>query len=35
VSLKEFLGTPEQFKRLDADHDGLIDPDEASTGTPP
>jgi Ca2+-binding EF-hand superfamily protein len=35
VSPKEFLGTPQQFERVDADHDGLIDADEAEAGTPP
>ena len=30
VSPREFLGTAEQFKRLDADGDGLIDPREAA-----
>jgi hypothetical protein len=29
VSPGEFLGTPEQFRRIDADGDGLIDADEA------
>jgi Ca2+-binding EF-hand superfamily protein len=30
VSLREFLGTRDQFRRLDADNDGLIDPREAA-----
>lgn len=30
VSAREFLGTPEQFKQFDADHDGLIDLGEAT-----
>jgi Ca2+-binding EF-hand superfamily protein len=30
LSPREFLGTAEQFKRLDADDDGLIDPREAA-----
>ena len=25
-SPREFLGTPERFEKMDADHDGLIDP---------
>jgi Ca2+-binding EF-hand superfamily protein len=29
VSRREFLGSAEDFKRIDADGDGLIDPDEA------
>jgi hypothetical protein len=29
VSFGEFLGTAEDFRRIDADGDGLIDPDEA------
>jgi Ca2+-binding EF-hand superfamily protein len=29
VSLREFLGTPEDFKRIDTDGDGLIDAQEA------
>jgi Ca2+-binding EF-hand superfamily protein len=29
VSRREFLGTPDQFRRLDDDGDGLIDPREA------
>jgi Ca2+-binding EF-hand superfamily protein len=29
VSPREFLGTPEDFKRIDTDGDGLIDADEA------
>jgi Ca2+-binding EF-hand superfamily protein len=29
VSVREFLGTPEQFRRLDSDGDGLISPAEA------
>jgi Ca2+-binding EF-hand superfamily protein len=29
VSLREFLGTPEEFKKIDADGDGLISPEEA------
>jgi Ca2+-binding EF-hand superfamily protein len=31
VSCREFLGTREQFEKLDADGDGLIDADEAAT----
>jgi Ca2+-binding EF-hand superfamily protein len=30
VSRREFLGTHEQFDRLDRDHDGLLGPDEAA-----
>lgn len=30
VTLREFLGTSDQFDRLDADHDGLVDPQEAA-----
>ena len=30
VTKKEFLGTAEQFKKIDADKDGLIDPAEAA-----
>jgi Ca2+-binding EF-hand superfamily protein len=36
VSVREFLGTPEQFRRIDSDGDGLISPAEArraETGT--
>lgn len=29
VSRAEFLGTPAQFERIDADDDGLISPEEA------
>jgi hypothetical protein len=29
VSRKEFVGRPEDFPKLDADGDGLIDPEEA------
>jgi hypothetical protein len=29
VSAREFLGTPEQFRRIDSDGDGLISPAEA------
>ena len=29
VSLREFLGTPEQFKEIDTDGDGLISLEEA------
>ncbi len=29
VSMREFLGTPEEFKRIDTDGDGLISPAEA------
>jgi hypothetical protein len=29
ISLKEFLGTREDFDRIDSDRDGLISPDEA------
>jgi Ca2+-binding EF-hand superfamily protein len=32
VSLREFLGTPEDFRKLDRDGDGLIDPKEAAKG---
>jgi Ca2+-binding EF-hand superfamily protein len=32
VSPGEFLGTPDDFRRLDADADGLIDPSEAAKG---
>ena len=31
VSAREFLGTRDQFRKLDTDHDGLIDPNEAAT----
>ena len=34
VSRREFLGTRDQFDRLDRDKDGLIDADEASAATP-
>ena len=34
VSRREFLGTREQFERLDGDHDGLIAPDEAEAARP-
>jgi Ca2+-binding EF-hand superfamily protein len=34
VSRREFLGTREQFERLDSDHDGLIAPDEAEAARP-
>ena len=30
VSRKEFLGTDEEFARIDTDGDGLISPEEAS-----
>jgi hypothetical protein len=30
VSPREFLGTPEQFRKLDRDGDGLISPEEAA-----
>jgi Ca2+-binding EF-hand superfamily protein len=30
VSLREFLGTREQFDKIDKNHDGLISPDEAA-----
>jgi Ca2+-binding EF-hand superfamily protein len=33
VSQREFLGTLEQFDRLDRDHDGLLSPDEAKEAT--
>ncbi len=33
VSRREFLGTREQFARLDTDHDGLIGPAEADAAT--
>ena len=29
VSMREFLGTPEEFKKIDTDGDGLISPEEA------
>jgi hypothetical protein len=29
VSPREFLGTPEDFRRIDTNGDGLIDPEEA------
>jgi Ca2+-binding EF-hand superfamily protein len=32
VSLREFLGSPEDFRKLDADGDGLIDESEAAKG---
>lgn len=34
VSLREFLGTPQQFAKLDADEDGLLDASEAEAATP-
>ncbi|MDB5351949.1 MAG: hypothetical protein JWN86_3196 [Planctomycetota bacterium] len=34
VSRREFLGTRDQFDRLDRDHDGLIAPNEAEAATP-
>jgi hypothetical protein len=34
VSRREFLGTREQFERLDRDHDGLIGPGEADAARP-
>ncbi len=34
VSRREFLGTHDQFDRLDRDHDGLIGPDEAEAARP-
>jgi Ca2+-binding EF-hand superfamily protein len=34
VSRREFLGTRDQFDRLDHDKDGLIDADEAGASTP-
>jgi Ca2+-binding EF-hand superfamily protein len=34
VTPREFLGTTEQFERIDADHDGLIDPREAAAAKP-
>jgi Ca2+-binding EF-hand superfamily protein len=34
VSRKEFLGTKEEFDRIDTDHDGLISPEEAEAVTP-
>ena len=34
VSRREFLGTREQFDRLDRDHDGLIAPAEAEAARP-
>lgn len=33
LSLSEFLGTAEQFRQLDANRDGFIDPDEASAAS--
>jgi len=33
VSRREFLGTREQFDRLDLDHDGLLSPKEAQAAT--
>jgi hypothetical protein len=32
VSAREFLGTAEDFRKLDADGDGLIDAKEAAKG---
>jgi hypothetical protein len=29
VSRREFLGTPEEFDKIDTDHDGLISVEEA------
>jgi Ca2+-binding EF-hand superfamily protein len=34
VSRREFLGTHEQFDKLDRDHDGLLAPDEAEAARP-
>jgi hypothetical protein len=34
VSRREFLGTLEQFDRIDADRDGLIDSKEAESANP-
>jgi Ca2+-binding EF-hand superfamily protein len=34
VSRREFLGTAAQFRKIDADGDALIDPDEATRATP-
>jgi Ca2+-binding EF-hand superfamily protein len=34
VSRREFLGTHEQFDRLDRDHDGLLSPGEAEAARP-
>jgi hypothetical protein len=34
VSRREFLGTREQFDRLDRDQDGLLGPDEAEAARP-
>ena len=34
VSRREFLGSKADFDRIDLDHDGLIDPDEAEKATP-
>ena len=34
VTPREFLGTPEQFEKMDADHDGLIDRREAAVAKP-
>ena len=35
VSRREFLGTDEEFRRIDTDGDGLIDAKEAEAATPP
>jgi hypothetical protein len=35
VSRREWLGTEEEFRRLDADGDGLISPDEAERADAP
>jgi Ca2+-binding EF-hand superfamily protein len=32
VSAREFLGTADEFRRLDTDRDGLLDPREAAKG---
>ena len=34
VSRREFIGTPEQFDKLDRNGDGLISPEEAAAATP-
>jgi len=34
VSRREFLGSQEDFDRIDTNHDGLIDADEAAAATP-
>ena len=32
ISPREFLGTPDQFQRLDRDNDGYVEPGEAVNG---